>query len=58
MEYRQLGNSGIMVSAISLGTMTFGGKNKFAEVGTVGVKEAREIIGTALDEGVNIIDSY
>lgn len=57
MEYRQLGNSGLMVSAMSLGTMTFGGKNKFAEVGTVGVKEAREIIGIALDKGVNLIDT-
>lgn len=35
MEYRQLGDSGMMVSAMALGTMTFGGKNKFAEVGTV-----------------------
>ena len=42
MEYRQLGNSGLMVSAMSPGTMTFGGKSKFAEVGSVGVDEARE----------------
>ena len=57
MEYRQLGNSGMMVSAMSLGTMTFGGKNKFAEVGTVGVNEAREIINLALDNGENLIDT-
>ncbi len=57
MDYRQLGDSGLMVSAISLGTMTFGGKNKFAEVGTVGVDEAREIINLALDNGVNLIDT-
>lgn len=41
MEYRQLGDAGLMVSAMAPGTMTFGGKNKFAEVGTVGVDEAR-----------------
>ena len=57
MVYRQLGSSGLMVSAMSLGTMTFGGRNKFAEVGKVGVKEAREIIGIALDKGVNLIDT-
>lgn len=57
MEYRQLGGSGLMVSTMSLGTMTFGGKNKFAEVGTVGVKEAREMINLALDNGVNLIDT-
>lgn len=57
MEYRQLGQSGLMVSTMSLGTMTFGGKNKFAEVGTIGVDEAREIINIALDNGVNLIDT-
>lgn len=57
MDYRQLGDSGLMVSVMSLGTMTFGGKNKFAEVGTVGVDEAREIINLALDNGVNLIDT-
>lgn len=53
MEYRQLGNSGLMVSAMSLGTMTFGGKNKFAEVGTVGVDEAREAEYELLPIGVD-----
>ena len=57
MEYRKLGNSGLMVSAMSLGTMTFGGKNKFAEVGTIGVNEAQGIINLALDNGVNLIDT-
>lgn len=44
MEYRQIGGSGLMVSAMTLGTMAFSGKNKFAEVGTVGVDEARGTI--------------
>ncbi len=57
MEYRVLGKSGLKVSALTLGTMTFGGKNKFAEVGTCGVKEASEIISYALDKGVNLIDT-
>lgn len=57
MKYRQLGGSGLMVSAMSLGTMTFGGKSKSAEVGTVGVYEARETIDIALDNGVNLIDT-
>src|SRR3954465_9486375 len=30
MEYRQLGRSGLKVSALTLGTMTFGGKGNFA----------------------------
>ena len=33
MEYRQLGRSGLKVSAVTLGTMTFGGTGKFQHVG-------------------------
>ena len=33
MEYRQLGNSGLKVSVLTMGTMTFGGKGNFAKVG-------------------------
>ena len=35
MEYRQLGNSGLKVSVLAMGTMTFGGKGNFAKVGDV-----------------------
>ena len=31
MEYRQLGRSGLKVSALTLGTMTFGGRGMFAK---------------------------
>ncbi|MDA8295428.1 MAG: aldo/keto reductase, partial [Actinomycetota bacterium] len=37
MEYRQLGRSGLRVSALALGTMTFGGRGQFAAVGDVEV---------------------
>ena len=30
MEYRQLGNSGLKISALTMGTMTFGGKGRWA----------------------------
>ena len=35
MEYRTLGRSGLKVSTITMGTMTIGGKGKFAQVGLV-----------------------
>lgn len=57
MEYRQLGNSGLKVSTITLGTMTFGGSGKFARVGNSDVKEAKEIISYAVDQGVNLLDT-
>jgi aryl-alcohol dehydrogenase-like predicted oxidoreductase len=57
MEYRQLGNSGLRVSSLTLGTMGFGGRGWAANVGTIDVDGARRQIGLALDAGVNLIDT-
>jgi aryl-alcohol dehydrogenase-like predicted oxidoreductase len=57
MEHRRLGRSGLFVSALTLGTMTFGGAGKFASVGTLGVAEARRIVDVALDAGIDLIDT-
>src|SRR5215469_16945698 len=57
MDYRLLGNSGLKVSVLCLGTMTFGGKDNFAKTGTQGITEARRLIDLSLDAGVNIVDT-
>jgi aryl-alcohol dehydrogenase-like predicted oxidoreductase len=57
MEYRQLGSSGLRVSALTLGTMTFGGTGWAAAVGNTDVEGARRQIAMALDAGVNLIDT-
>jgi len=57
MDYRQLGRSGLRVSALTLGTMTFGGGGNFAKVGNTGVEGARRQVDMALDAGVNLIDT-
>jgi aryl-alcohol dehydrogenase-like predicted oxidoreductase len=57
MEYRQLGNSGLKVSSLTLGTMTFGGQGGFAKVGSIGLVEARRLIDLVADAGVNLIDT-
>jgi aryl-alcohol dehydrogenase-like predicted oxidoreductase len=57
MDYRQLGNSGLRVSALTLGTMTFGGTGPFAAVGKTDVEEARRMIDICIDAGVNLIDT-
>ncbi|MDI7046886.1 aldo/keto reductase, partial [Escherichia coli] len=57
MDYRQLGRSSLKVSTITLGTMTMGGKGKFASVGEVGLDEARRQIDMCIDAGVNLIDT-
>jgi aryl-alcohol dehydrogenase-like predicted oxidoreductase len=57
MEYRHLGRSGLRVSVLTLGTMTFGGKGPFAAVGSTDVAGARRQIDLSLDAGVNLIDT-
>jgi aryl-alcohol dehydrogenase-like predicted oxidoreductase len=57
VEYRQLGRSGLRVSALTLGTMTFGGVGWASAVGTTDVDGAKRQIGMCLDAGVNLFDS-
>ncbi|HVT68019.1 MAG TPA: aldo/keto reductase [Trebonia sp.] len=57
MEYRQLGRSGLRVSVLTLGTMTFGGRGGFRAVGATSVQEARSQVDLCLDAGVNLIDT-
>jgi aryl-alcohol dehydrogenase-like predicted oxidoreductase len=57
MEYRQLGRSGLRISALTMGTMTFGGRGPFANVGSTGVAEARRQVDMCLDAGINLIDT-
>ena len=57
MDYRQLGHSGLRVSALTLGTMTFGGRDKFANVGSTDVDGATRQVDMCLDAGVNLIDT-
>jgi aryl-alcohol dehydrogenase-like predicted oxidoreductase len=57
MEYRQLGTSGLQISALTLGTMTFGGEGGFAKVGDTDLKGAKRQIDMCLDAGVNVIDT-
>jgi len=57
MEYRQLGRSGLKVSTLILGTMTFGGQGAFAKTGNTDMIGARRQIDMALDAGVNMLDT-
>jgi aryl-alcohol dehydrogenase-like predicted oxidoreductase len=58
MEYRQLGYSGLKVSALSLGTGTFGGGSEFFRAwGQTDVDEAKRLIDISLDAGINLFDT-
>ena len=57
MDYRQLGHSGLRVSALTLGTMTFGGRGHWTRVGATEVDTATRQVDMCLDAGVNLIDT-
>ncbi|QQR72381.1 MAG: aldo/keto reductase [Holophagales bacterium] len=57
MRYRLLGRTGIYVSELCLGAMTFGGKGFWEVVGRLGAGEAQALIGAAFDGGVNFFDT-
>jgi aryl-alcohol dehydrogenase-like predicted oxidoreductase len=57
MEYRALGRSGLRVSVLTMGTMTFGGRGNFKNVGNTDVAQARRQVDMCLEAGVNLIDT-
>jgi aryl-alcohol dehydrogenase-like predicted oxidoreductase len=58
MEQRQLGGSGLMVPALTLGTGTFGGGNEFFKAwGATDVAEATRLVDICLEAGVSMFDS-
>ena len=57
MEYRRLGRSGLFVSAMTLGTMTFGGRGGFGMVGSTDVAAAARQVDMCLDAGINLFDT-
>ncbi|MCB1495544.1 MAG: aldo/keto reductase [Bauldia sp.] len=57
MRYNKLGGTGLLVSEICLGTMTFGGKGFWNAIGEVDQSLADRIVAGAADAGVNFIDT-
>lgn len=58
MEYRQLGKSGLKVSALSFGTVTFGGATEFFKAwGNTDIQEAKRLIAICADAGINLFDT-
>jgi hypothetical protein len=58
MEYATLGNTGLLVSKLCFGTMTFGdGRGIFKAISSVGQAVADELVKTSIDGGVNFFDT-
>jgi aryl-alcohol dehydrogenase-like predicted oxidoreductase len=53
MKYRKLGNTGLIVSEVALGSMRFGG---MMNMGNPGQEQTTQMVRLALDQGINFID--
>lgn len=57
MNYRMLGRTGLYVSELCFGAMTFGGEGGFKVIGAQGQSEADALVGRCLDSGINFFDT-
>ena len=58
MEYATLGSTGLLVSKLCFGTMTFGdGRGIFKAISAVGQAGADELVKTSIDDGINFFDT-
>src|SRR6201988_1683640 len=58
MEYATLGHTGLLVSRLCFGTMTFGdGRGMFKAIGAVDQSGADELIKASIDGGINFFDT-
>lgn len=57
MKYQQLADTGVFVSELCLGAMTFGGEGQWKVIGGLDQKTVDGIVGRALDAGVTFVDT-
>ncbi|WP_076999957.1 aldo/keto reductase [Variovorax sp. KK3] len=58
MRYRRFGRTGLFVSELCLGTMTFGGEGgMWGQIGQLQQAEVDQLVGRAIDAGINFIDT-
>jgi len=59
MKYNFIGNTGLMVSELCFGTMTFGGQNAgmWENIGKLQQKEVNDMLSAVIQSGINFIDT-
>ena len=59
MKYNYIGNTGLRVSELCFGTMTFGGQDAgmWSQIGKLQQKEVNEMLGAVIESGINFIDT-
>jgi len=57
MKFKQLGKTGVLLSELCFGTMTFGGKGYWKAIGQLPEDEVTRLVKIAIDHGVNFFDT-
>ena len=57
MKFNELGKTGVLVSELCFGAMTFGGKGYWQSIGQLTQDEVTRLVKIALDHGINFIDT-
>ena len=57
MQYNNLSATGLLVSELCLGAMTFGGRGMWKAIGAQSLEEARKLMEVAVDRGINFFDN-
>ncbi|MDF1548302.1 MAG: aldo/keto reductase [Bacteroidales bacterium] len=57
MKYNLLGNTGLKVSELCLGTMTFGGRGFWTAIGTLPQEQVNALVKQSIEGGINFIDT-
>lgn len=57
MKYNLFGNTGLIVSELCLGTMTFGGEGRWKAIGMLQQNDVNQLVKGAVDAGINFIDT-
>jgi aryl-alcohol dehydrogenase-like predicted oxidoreductase len=57
MKYNFLGNTGLVVSELCFGTMTFGGKGYWEAIGKIQQQEVNDLMKVVVESGINFIDT-
>jgi aryl-alcohol dehydrogenase-like predicted oxidoreductase len=58
MRFKKFGRTGLFVSELCLGTMTFGGESGiWSQIGNLEQRQVDELVGRAIDAGINFIDT-
>jgi aryl-alcohol dehydrogenase-like predicted oxidoreductase len=57
VNYRPLGRTGLRVSELCFGTMTFGGEGVYKVIGSTAQAEADRMVGLCIDAGINFFDT-